>query len=313
MYFRCIWLYYIMPQTFRSQLFQLFQVLVREFCQLKMTGNQCKLAETINKSIACYKLLSDQTKERADLKRGEIQKFKCGDTAIQESFFLMIFCSAFHHGPSSSERMHKALKIAANCSRLHLAHTHCSVRMLLPTRQWAQQIQAKTTTGSSRGSSTMRETPIQFLAWEVPLEKGMALPTPAFLDSPGGSEGNEPACNTGDLSSFPQLGRSPGGRHDYPFQYFAWRIPWTEEPGRLYSPWGPKESDTTEWLNTQLRVTWPSLDQSLWQRSQSTWFSAPRNTQKEGREFLEGSDMLLAEYIKEEQLNCMLLKLLVRK
>ena len=25
-----------------------------------------------------------------------------------------------------------------------------------------------------------------------------------------------------------------------------WRIPWTEEPGRLYSPWGRKESDTTE-------------------------------------------------------------------
>ena len=27
----------------------------------------------------------------------------------------------------------------------------------------------------------------------------------------------------------------------------AWRIPWTEEPGRL-QPWGHKESDTTEWL-----------------------------------------------------------------
>ena len=26
----------------------------------------------------------------------------------------------------------------------------------------------------------------------------------------------------------------------------AWRIPWTEEPGRLYSPWGSKVSDTTE-------------------------------------------------------------------
>ena len=23
----------------------------------------------------------------------------------------------------------------------------------------------------------------------------------------------------------------------------AWRIPWTEEPGGLYSPWGLKESD----------------------------------------------------------------------
>ena len=26
----------------------------------------------------------------------------------------------------------------------------------------------------------------------------------------------------------------------------AWRTPWTEEPGGLYSPWGHKESDTTE-------------------------------------------------------------------
>ena len=30
----------------------------------------------------------------------------------------------------------------------------------------------------------------------------------------------------------------------------AWRIPWTEELGRLYSPWGRKESDKTE------RLTW---------------------------------------------------------
>ena len=31
----------------------------------------------------------------------------------------------------------------------------------------------------------------------------------------------------------------------------AWKIPWMEEPDRLqgYSPWGHKESDTTEWLN----------------------------------------------------------------
>ena len=29
----------------------------------------------------------------------------------------------------------------------------------------------------------------------------------------------------------------------------AWRIPWTEEPGRLYSPWDGRESDMTEQLN----------------------------------------------------------------
>ena len=28
----------------------------------------------------------------------------------------------------------------------------------------------------------------------------------------------------------------------------AWRIPWTEKPGELYSPWDRKESDTTEQL-----------------------------------------------------------------
>ena len=29
----------------------------------------------------------------------------------------------------------------------------------------------------------------------------------------------------------------------------AWKIPWMEEPGGLYSPWGRKESDTTERLH----------------------------------------------------------------
>ena len=28
----------------------------------------------------------------------------------------------------------------------------------------------------------------------------------------------------------------------------AWKIPWTEELSRLHSPWGHKESDTTEQL-----------------------------------------------------------------
>ena len=32
----------------------------------------------------------------------------------------------------------------------------------------------------------------------------------------------------------------------------AWEIPWTEEPGGLYSPWGCKELDTTERLSLSL-------------------------------------------------------------
>ena len=29
----------------------------------------------------------------------------------------------------------------------------------------------------------------------------------------------------------------------------AWKIPWTEEPGRLYCPWGHRELDITEQLH----------------------------------------------------------------
>ena len=34
----------------------------------------------------------------------------------------------------------------------------------------------------------------------------------------------------------------------------AWRIPWTEEPGRQ-RPWGSKELDVTEQLSTHIRNT----------------------------------------------------------
>ena len=35
----------------------------------------------------------------------------------------------------------------------------------------------------------------------------------------------------------------------------AWRIPWTEEPGGLYSPWGCKESDMTEHKSSSTSLT----------------------------------------------------------
>ena len=35
----------------------------------------------------------------------------------------------------------------------------------------------------------------------------------------GGSDGKEPACNAGDLSSIPELGRSPGEGNGNPLQY----------------------------------------------------------------------------------------------
>ena len=50
---------------------------------------------------------------------------------------------------------------------------------------------------------------------------------------PGGSDGKESACNVGHPGSIPGSGRSPGGGHGYQLQSYAWRIPWTEEPGGL--------------------------------------------------------------------------------
>ena len=51
----------------------------------------------------------------------------------------------------------------------------------------------------------MQETQVQSLGWEDPLEKEIATHS----------------------------------------SILAWEIPWKEEPGRLYNPWGGKELDTT--------------------------------------------------------------------
>ena len=45
----------------------------------------------------------------------------------------------------------------------------------------------------------------------------------------------ESACNAGDPGPIPWSGRSPGGGNGNLLQILAWRIPWTEEPGRLQS------------------------------------------------------------------------------
>ena len=54
---------------------------------------------------------------------------------------------------------------------------------------------------------------------------------------PGGSDGKKKkkaACSAGDLGSTSGLGRSPGEENGNPLQYLAWKIPWTEKPGRLH-------------------------------------------------------------------------------
>ena len=67
----------------------------------------------------------------------------------------------------------------------------------------------------------IRQTWVWSLGWEDPLEEGMAS-TPVFLPR---------------------------------------ESPRTEEPGRLHSPWGHKESDTTEWLSVAQHIQGWSLSE----------------------------------------------------
>ena len=66
-----------------------------------------------------------------------------------------------------------------------------------------------------------------------------------FPDFPGGSVGEESACNAGDP------GLIPGGEDPLEKEVathsgiLAWEIPWTEEPGGLQSM-GSQELDMTE-------------------------------------------------------------------
>ena len=145
----------------------------------------------------------------------------------------------------------------------------------------------------------MWETWVQSLGWEDPLEKGMAthsstlawripwMEEPGGLQStglqrvrhdwatslslslsmllrgfPGGSDGKESACNAGGLGSIPELGRSPGGGHGNPLQFSCLENPHGQRSLVGCSPWGHKESNTTERLSTAC-ILYPRLCQAL--------------------------------------------------
>ena len=80
-------------------------------------------------------------------------------------------------------------------------------------------------------------------------ELGDRLPTPVFLGFPSGSDGKESTCNAGDLGSIPGLERSPEGGNGYPLQHSCLENPHGQRSLADYSPWGHKESDTTEQLS----------------------------------------------------------------
>ena len=96
----------------------------------------------------------------------------------------------------------------------------------------------------------MRETQVQSLGRGDRLKKGMVTHSSILSaphqkkspkDFPGGSDGKACVYNVGDPGSIPGLGRSPGEGNGNPLQYYCLENP--------YSPWGRKESDTTERLH----------------------------------------------------------------
>ena len=67
------------------------------------------------------------------------------------------------------------------------------------------------------------------------------------MDFPGAQTVKHLSINVGDLGSIPG-----SGAHS---STLAWKIPWTEEPGAGYCPWGRKESDTTERFHFRTKYT----------------------------------------------------------
>ena len=70
------------------------------------------------------------------------------------------------------------------------------------------------------------------------------------------SDGIESACKVGNLGLIPGLERAHGGGCGNPLQYSWLEIPHGQRSLAGYSPWDCKESNTNEWLSTELLQLW---------------------------------------------------------
>ena len=76
-----------------------------------------------------------------------------------------------------------------------------------------------------------------------------------ILDFPGGSDGEESACNVGEPGLIPGSGRCPGKRNGYPLQYSCLKNSMDRGAWRR-NPWGCIKSDTTGQLTLSLFQIW---------------------------------------------------------
>ena len=103
-------------------------------------------------------------------------------------------------------------------------------------------------------NSTKSPTPLQTGGWgQLPsFSRGwnwgrirLKLATEA-TGSTGGALVKNPSASARDMGLIPGSGRSMEEEMATHSSFLAWRTPWTEEPGGLYSPWRHKASDMTE-------------------------------------------------------------------
>ena len=90
-----------------------------------------------------------------------------------------------------------------------------------------------------------------------PGQSWMELYDPAFLNLgfPSGSDGKESACDVGDLGLLPGSGRSPGGGHWQPTLVLLPGESHGQRTEMGYSPWGRKESDTVDRIQSTLATS----------------------------------------------------------
>ena len=121
------------------------------------------------------------------------------------------------------------------------------------------------TQGSNPGLQHCRRILYQLSQREAQ-ENWSGLPIPSLADPPNpGIESGNPALQVdslptelcvsmqGDPGSILGSESSPGEGNDYPLQYSCLENSMDREAWRDYSPWSPKESNTTEWLTLSLR------------------------------------------------------------
>ena len=82
----------------------------------------------------------------------------------------------------------------------------------------------------------MQETPVRFLGWEDPLEKGIGYLFQYSWASWVAQTVKNMPNNVGDLGSLPGLGRSPGGGHGNSLQYSCLENPHGQRSLAGYSP-----------------------------------------------------------------------------